>query len=123
MARTMDRPRPAPRWSVRSAASLRNGPAVLLAACYAHPRPADRHCLAIVMLVIGPSAGQDLLARGPAWAWPLAVLQRECLVGVGIWCCVTFLIRAIRAGRDRAPETGAEPAAVARAPGVCWTNG
>ena len=33
--------------------------------------------------------------RKPPWALPLAVLQCECLVSVGTWCCVTFLIHAI----------------------------
>jgi alpha-1,2-mannosyltransferase len=79
-------------------------PAVLLAALYARTRVQQAGtALAVVMLLIGSTAGQYLLARGPAWAWPLAVLQRECLVSVGVWCCVTFLIHAIRAASDRAP--------------------
>jgi hypothetical protein len=61
-----------------------------------------------VMLLIGSSAGQYLLVHGPAWALPLAVLQRECLVSAGIWCCVTFLIHAIRGARDRAPGKEAD---------------
>lgn len=61
---------------------------------------------AVVMLFIGSSAGEYLLVHGPVWAWPLAVLQRECLVSAGIWCCVTFLIHAIRAARDRSQPPG-----------------
>ena len=98
-------------------------PAVLLAALYARTRvQRTGAALAVVMLLIGSSAGQDLLAHGPAWAWPLAVLQRECLVCVGIWCCVTFLIHAIAAARDRAPEN-AGPAAAARAAGEAVAAG
>ena len=52
------------------------------------------------MLLTGSTAGQYLLVHGPAWALPLAVLQRECLVSAGIWCCATFLIHAIRAARE-----------------------
>jgi hypothetical protein len=59
------------------------------------------------MLLIGSSAGQYLLVHGPAWALPLAVLQRECLVSAGIWCCIMFLIHAIQAARDQAPGTDA----------------
>src|SRR5215831_1890638 len=81
-------------------------PAVLLAALYARTRvQRTGTALAVVMLLIGSSAGQDLLVHGPAWALPLAVLQRECLVTAGIWCCITFLIHAIRAARDEAPES------------------
>ena len=84
-------------------------PALLAAAAYGRTRVLGAGtALAVVMLLIGPSAGEDLLRRGPAWALPFAVLQRECLVSAGIWCCVTFLIHAIRAARDRAPGTEAE---------------
>jgi hypothetical protein len=90
-------------------------PAVLLAALYARTR-VQQGCsaLAILMLLIGPSAGQYLLAHGPAWAAPFAVLQRECLVAVGIWCCTMFLIHSIRSARHRA--TGTEAGAGTRAP-------
>ena len=85
--------------------------AVLLAALYARTRvQRTGTALAVVMLLIGSSAGQYLLVHGPAWALPLAGLQRECLVSARIWCCVTFLIHAIRAARDRAPRTEAEAA-------------
>jgi len=77
-------------------------PAVLLATLDARTRVRRAGtALVVVMLLIGPGAGQYLLVHGPAWTWPLAVLQRECLVAAGIWCCVTFLIHAIRAARDR----------------------
>ena len=85
-------------------------PAVLLAALYARTRiQRTGAALAVVMLLIGSSAGQYLLAHGPVWALPLAVLQRECLVSAGIWCCVTFLIHAIRAALDRAQGPKPEP--------------
>jgi len=84
-------------------------PAVLLAALYARTRVQRAgSAIAVLMLLIGPSAGQYLLVRGPAWAIPYAVLQRECLVAAGIWCCVTFRMHAIRAARDRVPGTVAE---------------
>jgi alpha-1,2-mannosyltransferase len=84
-------------------------PAVLLAALHARTRIQwTGTALAIVMLLVGSSAGQYLLVHGPAWALPLAVPQRECLVCTGIWCCATFLLRAIRAARDRSPGTVAE---------------
>src|SRR5215472_4819114 len=80
-------------------------PAVLLAALYARNGvQRTGTVLAVVMLLIGPSAGQYLLVHGPAWALPFAALQRECLVLAGIWCCVTFLIHD-RAARHRGPRT------------------
>jgi len=86
-------------------------PALLLAALHARTSVQRAgSALAVVMLLIGPSAGQDLMVHGPAWAMPLAVLQRECLVVTGIWCCLMFLMHAIRAARDRAPGTEAEAA-------------
>jgi alpha-1,2-mannosyltransferase len=76
-------------------------PAVLLATRYARTRvQRTGAALAVVMLLIGSTAGQYLLVHGPAWTLPLAVLQRECLVSAGIWCCVTFLIHAIRGARE-----------------------
>jgi hypothetical protein len=77
-------------------------PAVLLAALAArtHVQRAGA-AIAVVMLLIGPSAGQYLLVHGPAWTLPLSVLQRECLVSTGIWCCATFLVQAIHGARDR----------------------
>ena len=90
-------------------------PAVLLAAIYARTRVQQAGtALVVVMVLIGPSAGQYLLDHGPAWALPLAVLQRECLVSAGIWCSATFVIHAIRAARDRAPWTEAEARALTR---------
>jgi alpha-1,2-mannosyltransferase len=84
-------------------------PAVLLAALYARNGvQRTGTVLAVVMLLIGPSAGQYLLVHGPAWASPFAVLQRECLVLTGIWCCVTFLLHAIRAARGGGPRTEAD---------------
>jgi alpha-1,2-mannosyltransferase len=84
-------------------------PAVLLAALRARTRVQRAGAAAaVVLLIIGTSAGQYLLVHGPAWTWPYAVLQRECLVSAGVWCCVAFLIGAIRAERDRAPGTAAE---------------
>jgi len=83
-------------------------PAVLLAVPYARTRvQRTGTALAVVMLLIGSSAGQYLLVYGPTWALPLALLQRECLVAVGIWCCIMFLIHSIQAARDQAPETDA----------------
>jgi hypothetical protein len=85
-------------------------PAVLLAALYGRTRVQwTGTALAVVMLFIGSTAGQYLLVHGPAWTLPLAVLQRECLVSAGIWCCVTFLIHAIRAARDRPQEQKPTP--------------
>jgi hypothetical protein len=73
-------------------------PAVLLAALNARTRvQRTGTALAVVMLLIGAYAGQYLLVHGPVWALPLAVLQRECLVSAGIWCCAMFLIQAIQA--------------------------
>jgi alpha-1,2-mannosyltransferase len=84
-------------------------PAVLLAALHARTRSQRTGtAIVVVMLLIGSTAGQYLLVHGPAWALPLAVLQRECLVSAGIWCCVTFLLQAMRTARDPAVRTGAE---------------
>jgi hypothetical protein len=74
-------------------------PAILLCAIRARGRVQRAGtALTSVMLLIGPGAGDYLVRHGPAWALPFALVQRECLVAAGIWCCVTFVIYARRNG-------------------------
>jgi alpha-1,2-mannosyltransferase len=75
-------------------------PAILLCATRARSlRQRAATVGAIAMLLLGPGAGDYLLRHGPAWALPIAVVQRECLVAAGIWCCLTFMIYASRNAR------------------------
>jgi alpha-1,2-mannosyltransferase len=75
-------------------------PAILLCAIRARSlRQRAGVAAATTMLLLSPSAGDYLMRHGPAWALPIAVAQRECLVTAGIWCCLTFMIYAARNAR------------------------
>ena len=73
-----------------------------------------RDLMAYTALILGAYLAISALVRlswavrRPSTCWSTgrsrhsgyAVLQHECLVSAGIWCCVTFLIHAIRAARE-----------------------
>jgi alpha-1,2-mannosyltransferase len=85
-------------------------PAILLCATRARSlRQRAAVAGAIMMLLLSPNAGDYLIRHGPAWALPVAVVQRECLVVVGIWCCLTFVIYASRNACPEAPATASNP--------------
>ena len=79
-------------------------PAILLAALRARTR-AGRACAAVVtaMVIVGASPGEYALRSGPAWLFPLAAAQRECLIVAGVWCCAMFMIHATRYSAEPVP--------------------
>jgi hypothetical protein len=79
-------------------------PAILLAALRARTR-AGRACAAVVtaMVIVGASPGEYALRSGPAWLFPLAAAQRECLIVAGVWCCAMFMIHGTRYSAEPVP--------------------